>query len=91
MDGINAETKLYHGNGCNSCYDSGYQGRKAIYEILSISGEIRRMIVKGSSDDAIKEQAIKEGMRTLRNSGLEEVLNTETTIEELLRLVDIRD
>ena len=48
------------------------------------------MIVDASSNDAIKQQAIKEGMKTLHKSGLEQVLNGATTLEELLRVVDIR-
>jgi type IV pilus assembly protein PilB len=82
--------KLYRGMGCSNCYHTGYHGRKAVYEILPISREIRKMIVDASSDDAIKQQAIKEGMKTLRKSGLEQVLNGTTTLEELLRVVDIR-
>ncbi len=82
--------KLYRGMGCNSCYHTGSHGRKSIYEILYISHEIRKMIVDASSDDAIKQQAIKEGMKTLRKNGLEQVLNGTTTLEELLRVVDMR-
>jgi len=84
------EIQLYKGNGCNSCYESGYYGRKAFFEILSISDEIRNMIKNGSSDDEITNQAVKEGMKTLRKSGIEEVLEGKTTLEELHRLVDMR-
>jgi len=68
----------------------GYRGRKAIYEILPVSESIRRMIVDGAGDDAIKHQAISEGMKTLRKSGIEEVVNGVTALEELMRVVDIR-
>jgi type IV pilus assembly protein PilB len=79
--------QLYRGTGCNYCYNLGYQGRKAIYEILSISPEIRRMIIGASGDNAIMQLAIKEGMKTLHQSGIEEVLNGTTTLEELQRVI----
>ena len=80
---------LYRGSGCDDCYKTGYRGRKAIYEILSVSSEIRKMIISAESDDAINRQAIAEGMKTLRKDGIEQVLNGTTTLEELLRLVDM--
>lgn len=83
------ELKLQRGSGCNNCYHTGYQGRKSIYEILPISPEIRRMIVAGSDDGVIKQQAIKEGMRTLRISAIAEVLNGITTLDELMRVIDV--
>jgi type IV pilus assembly protein PilB len=80
---------LYRGRGCNSCYHTGYYGRKAIYEILSVTPEVRRMIVGGCSDDEVREHVIKEGMKTLRQSGIEELFAGNTTIEELTRVVDM--
>jgi len=85
-----AKIELYRSPGCKSCYHLGYRGRKAIYEILGVSETIRRMIVDGASDDAIKQQAIAEGMRTLRKSGVDEVLRGVTTLDELMRVADIR-
>ncbi len=76
--------------GCGHCGKTGYQGRKAIFEILTASGRIRRMIIEGKSDTEIKEQAIKEGMKTLKTSGIEEVIRQTTTIEELWRVVDMQ-
>ena len=83
--------KLYRGKGCNSCYHTGYHGRKGIYEILRISPEIRKIIVDGGSDDVIKQQAIKEGMKTLNKSTVDEVLNGVTSLDELMRVVDVRE
>jgi type IV pilus assembly protein PilB len=82
--------QLYRGPGCNRCDYTGYYERKAIFELLCISPVIRKMIVDAASDGTIKQQAIKEGMKTLRKSGIQEVLNGQTTLEELQRLVDIR-
>jgi type IV pilus assembly protein PilB len=82
--------ELYRSPGCKNCYQMGYRGRKAIYEILRVSEAIQRMIVDGVSDDTIKRQAIEEGMKTLRKSGVDEVINGVTTPAELMRVVDIR-
>jgi type IV pilus assembly protein PilB len=84
------ELLLARNAGCDGCGKTGYMGRKAIYEILTISGQIRRMIIEGKSDTEIKEQAIKEGMKTLKTSGIEEVVSRTTTIEELWRVVDMQ-
>ena len=83
------EVQLYRGQGCNYCYSSGYRGRKAIYEILCVSSEIRRMVVDTDGGNTVKQQAINEGMKTLRRSGIEQILNGSTTFEELLRFVDM--
>jgi type IV pilus assembly protein PilB len=85
----NKDIKLYRGTGCDSCYHTGYHGRKSIYEILSISPKIRRMIVNRNGDLEIKQQAIEEGMKTLYESAVKEVLNCVTTAEELTRIVDV--
>lgn len=82
--------QLQRGKGCNSCYHTGYRGRKAIYEVLCVSAAVRKLIVDGADDDTIKHQAITEGMKTLRENALKEVLNGATTLEELLRVVDVR-
>jgi len=83
------QIKLYRGAGCNSCLQTGYHGRKSIYEILCVSPEMRRMVIRGSNDDAIKQQAIKEGMKTLHHSTVDEVVNGVTTPEELMRVVEV--
>lgn len=84
------ELLLIKNIGCDNCSKMGYLGRKAIYEILPVSSQIRRMIIDGKSDTEIKEQAVKDGMKTLRLSGIEEVLLRNTTIDELWRVVDIK-
>jgi type IV pilus assembly protein PilB len=87
--GNSKTVQLYRGAGCDDCYHTGYRGRQAIYEILCVSHEIRKMIVNADGDDAIELQAITEGMKTLRKDGIERVLNGTTTLEELRRLVDM--
>jgi type IV pilus assembly protein PilB len=90
MEAKSAKDRLYRGKGCHNCFGSGYQGRKSVYEILCVSQTIKRMIVDGGSDAVIKEQAVAEGMRTLRTSALDEVRNGVTTVEEIMRVVDIK-
>jgi type II secretory ATPase GspE/PulE/Tfp pilus assembly ATPase PilB-like protein len=84
------EIELYRATGCSNCYHTGYHGRRAVYEILCVSSKIRRMVIDKSSDDAIKQQAIEEGMKTLRNNAVDEVLNGVTTLDELMRVVEVR-
>ena len=84
------EILLYRGQGCEDCYNSGYSGRGAIYEILCVSREIRGLITNADSDEAIKQQAIAQGMKTLRQDGIKQVLAGGTTLDELLRVVDMR-
>jgi type IV pilus assembly protein PilB len=84
------QIQLSRGSGCDACSNSGYSGRKAVYEILSISSQIRELIVNLKSDDEIKRQAIKDGMKTLREDGLEMALSGRTTLDEILRVVDMR-
>jgi type IV pilus assembly protein PilB len=82
--------QLVRGRGCPYCAHTGYQGRKAVYEILPVSPKIRHMILAGGSDTHVKEQAIREGMRTLRASTVEEVRRGVTTVDELMRVVDVK-
>ena len=82
---------LYRGTGCDNCAKTGYLGRRGIYEILPITSTIQNMIIEGKSDTEIKRQAIKEGMRTLKKSGLQQVLSGATTLEELYRVVDMQE
>jgi len=84
---INGEFNLfYRGRGCEHCRQTGYSGRKGIYEFLIPNEEIRQMVLKCSSSDEIKRAAQKNGMRTLRQVGIENFLRGVTTPEELLRV-----
>jgi type IV pilus assembly protein PilB len=82
--------ELYRGTGCNNCYHTGYHGRKGIFEILPISPSIRKMVIDGISDDAIRQQAIEEGMKTLHKSAVNEVLAGVATLDEMMRVIDMR-
>jgi type IV pilus assembly protein PilB len=86
---VEDETQLWSGTGCNHCYQSGYIGRKSVYEILRVSRPIQRMIVGGTDDDAIKQLAMDEGMRTLKTAAIGEVLAGQTTVDEMIRVIDV--
>ena len=83
-------TQLVKGQGCADCYSTGYKGRKSLYEILTVTSAIRKMIMEGKNGDAIQDQAVKDGMRTLYHSAIAEVIQGTTTVEEISRVVDMR-
>jgi len=80
------ETTFYHGSGCERCKGRGYVGRAALIEALPISEAIRRLIIKRASAAIIKNQAITEGMKSLRAVGVEKALEGVTTLEEVWRV-----
>ncbi len=77
---------FYRGAGCPRCNGRGYSGRAAILEVLPVSEAIRRLIVKRASSAVIKNQAISEGMKTLRMVGIDKAREGVTTLEEVLRV-----
>src|SRR6266704_831579 len=79
-------TVFYHGTGCDRCKGRGYLGRIAIVEALPVSETIRRLIIKRASAAIIKNQAMSEGMKTLRMVGIEKALDGITTLEEICRV-----
>ena len=79
---------IYEAVGCEACLGSGYRGRSGIFEILPIDDDIRPLIIAHASASDIKQQAITQGMKTLREDGWEKVLNGTTTIDEILRVTE---
>jgi type IV pilus assembly protein PilB len=80
------EAVFYHGTGCSRCKGRGYLGRVALVEALPVSEAIRRLIIKRASATIIKNQAMSEGMKTLRMVGVEKSLEGITTLEEVWRV-----
>ena len=76
---------FYHGVGCDRCKRRGYMGRAAVIEVLPVSEQIRRLIIKRASAAVVKNQAISEGMKTLRMVGIDKAREGITTLEEVLR------
>lgn len=87
--GINKEYVIYKGKGCKICHNTGYSGRIGIFEILEISKDIKALIVKKSDSEVIAQQAIKEGMTTMLDDGLDKIKKGLTTLEEVLRVTKI--
>jgi type IV pilus assembly protein PilB len=77
---------FYHGTGCDRCKGRGYAGRAALIEALPVSEAVRRLIIKRASAAVIKNQAVTEGMKTLRVVGIEKALEGVTTLEEVWRV-----
>jgi hypothetical protein len=78
------DIKIYEGKGCDQCNQTGYYGRTAIYEIMAINDEIRTAIIAKQRADHIKEIAVRNGMRTLRQDGWLKVLKGITTPAEVV-------
>lgn len=73
------------GKGCDVCSGTGYKGRVGLYEVLRVTDDIRELILSGATALDLREQAIKNGMFTLRKSGLIKIKNGFTSIDEVLR------
>ncbi|MFZ5623283.1 MAG: type IV-A pilus assembly ATPase PilB [Gemmatimonadota bacterium] len=73
------------GKGCDACDGTGYKGRAGLYEVMAMSPELRRMILRGASVAEMQEQAVKEGMLTLRMDGLKKIEKGVTTLEEVVK------
>ncbi len=76
---------FYKGEGCDACQNTGYKGRQGIYEVMSLSPELRRQILRAASTAELQEQAVKEGMLTLRMDGMQKVRKGITTLEEIVK------
>ena len=80
-----AGKSFYYGKGCSECNDTGYRGRKGVFEMLRISDPIRVLINERSPSVVIRQKAIELGMRTLRLDGLRAIYDGESTIEEVTK------
>ncbi len=81
-----ADMKFYHGKGCDSCRQTGYRGRAAIYEICVVSDSLQRLIIRKATGAELKARAIADDMGTLRADGWRRVLRGQTTVEEVVRV-----
>jgi type II secretion system protein E len=80
------DLEALHGIGCEKCNSVGYRGQQGIFELLTTNEEIERLVMKGASSGQIREAAISQGMRTLRDDGLEKVKIGVTTLAEVIRV-----
>jgi type IV pilus assembly protein PilB len=80
------KVSFYKGKGCPVCNFTGLKGRVAIYEVMPVTQEIRDLILRNAPTAEIRDMAVSQGMRTLRQAALQKVLEGTTTIEEVLRV-----
>ena len=74
------------GKGCSNCNKSGYRGRMGIYELMTMTNQIRELTFKGESTQVIRKMARKQGMRTLFEDGMIKAMKGQTSIEEVMRI-----
>jgi type IV pilus assembly protein PilB len=79
------ERNFYYGKGCDACNQTGYKGRKGIYELMKITDPLRELINERAPTVMLKEKAVELGMITLRQDGLRSIFAGDTTIEEVLK------
>jgi len=77
--------KFFRGKGCEKCNRTGYKGRLGIYELLIMNDEMRDMIMRNASTEELREAARRNGMVTLRESGMEGIFGGHTTADEVIR------
>jgi type IV pilus assembly protein PilB len=76
---------FYYGKGCLECNETGYRGRKGLFELLRISEPVRELVNLRAPSGVIRAKALELGMRTLREDGIRNILDGETTVEEVLK------
>ncbi len=81
---------FYKGTGCDACNNTGYRGRIALYEVVTVTDPIKELILQGASALEIKREAVSQGMITLRRSGIKKLLEGVTSLEEVLKTT-VRD
>lgn len=78
--------KIQRGEGCHTCSETGYKGRVAVYEVMTMHDELKEMLLNGASTAELKSEAVRMGMRTLRQSAIRKMLEGMTTADEVARV-----
>ncbi len=78
--------KIYKAKGCEKCFNTGYKSRMAIFEIMVLNSHLKNLILKTYDSNRIKNEALNQNMITLRQDGIQKLLDGITTIEEVLRV-----
>ncbi len=87
---LSVETKLYTGTGCRECRNTGYRGRVGLYELLTMTEEIRELVMNRANARRISKTAVEvNGMQSLQDAGLVKVVGGRTTFDEVLRATKI--
>ncbi len=83
------DKKVYRAKGCPACMDTGYKGRKALYELMQMSDTLKSMVLTDTDSSQLGKHAVSEGMRTLKHDGCMKILHGVTSISEVLRVTNI--
>jgi type IV pilus assembly protein PilB len=86
-----AGKKFYYGKGCDRCNNTGFRGRSGLFELVIINDELRDVISSGASTDQLRDACRRQGMQTLRESGMKALFSGVTTIEEVVRETVLED
>jgi type IV pilus assembly protein PilB len=86
--GTKKTLRMYSGKGCPACHNTGYDDRLGLFEVLPITEELKEAIVRGDDTTVLTKLAQEQGMHTLLDDGIEKVIAGETTLEEVLRVVE---
>jgi type IV pilus assembly protein PilB len=78
--------ELYEGKGCDKCGQTGYKGRVAIHEVLTVTSDLQKLILSSPSNDELRQVALREGMISLKDDGIDKVRQGLTTIKEIMRV-----
>ncbi|HBQ28551.1 MAG TPA: hypothetical protein DD719_03945 [Desulfotomaculum sp.] len=84
--GIKPDEVVYSGRGCEQCNYTGYRGRMAIFEVLTVSPSLQSLILKRPSAENLRQASLKEGMITLKEDGIQKALAGITTLKEIMRV-----
>jgi type IV pilus assembly protein PilB len=84
MKSVRALT-FHRGTGCDYCSGTGYKGRAGLYEVMAMTPELRRLILRGGSVAELRDQAVDDGMLTLRMDGMKKIEKGVTTVEEVIK------
>jgi len=77
---------FYYGNGCPLCNNTGYKGRKGVFEVMNLDEELSELVMSKVSTATLREAAIRKGMRTLRDAGLLDIYDGITTVDEIIKV-----
>lgn len=87
--GLQDVTYFYKGSGCDQCFQTGYKGRHAIYELMPVNTKIKTQVLKSQDAQELRKVALKEGMKTLFDQGVDLIQNGITTSAELIRVTKV--
>ncbi len=87
--GVSGDLTIYDPKGCEHCDNSGYKGRVSVLEVLKMDGDLDELIAQRATMREMEDQALKNGYKTMAEDGIRRILDGQTTIEELSRVVDL--